>query len=52
MLEASKAHGGSRAKPWSGVQGAEGPRKLLDLSHFGRPMIHFQTAQKLVVNCK
>mgnify|MGYP000344977975 CR=1 FL=1 len=31
-------------------QGAKDTRKLLDLSCFGRPMIHFQTAQKLVVN--
>ena len=37
---------GPRAKPCSGVQGAFGPRKLLDLSCFGRPIIHFKTAQK------
>ena len=33
----------------------QGPRKLLHLSCFGRPMIpmiHFQTAQTHVVNCK
>jgi len=33
------------------VQGAKGCRKLLDLSSFRRPINHFQTAQKLVVNC-
>lgn len=27
-----RAPGGSRATPWQGVQGAGGPRKLLDFS--------------------
>ena len=39
-------------QPWSEEQGAENPRKLLDLSCFRRLMLHFQTAQKLVVYCK
>ena len=40
--------------PWW-VQGkvlVKGPRKRLHLSCFGRPMIHFQTAQMHVVHCK
>jgi len=39
--------GGRRAP--GGSRGPEAPRKLLDLSCFGGPKMHFQAAQVLVV---
>ena len=40
-LGAARAPSGSRAKPWPGVQGAGGPRKLIDFSNFKVSKITF-----------
>jgi len=51
-LANSRGEGCPNLKKLKLMLGARGLQGLLDLSCFGRPMIHFQTAQKLVVNYK